>query len=55
MIIIVNLGRTIAKFESFEGYKAMDWITEKGLYRKERVYVDNNALWLCEPLPKVEA
>ena len=55
MIIIVNLGSTIAKFEKFEGNKAMDWITAKGLYRKDKVYMDNNILWLCEPLPKVEA
>ena len=50
MIIIVNEGKTIAKFESWEGNKAMDWITGKSLFRTEKVYVDNNVLWLCKPL-----
>ena len=51
MIIIVNMGSTIAKFEKWEGNKAMDWITAKGLFRKNLFYMDGNAIWVTEKLP----
>ena len=51
MISIVKEGRTIAKFERFEGNKAMDWITQKGLYIKHKTYVDDSVIWEVEPLP----
>lgn len=50
MIIIVKESKTIAKFESWEGNKAMDWITQQGLFRTDKVYLDNNVLWMCKPL-----
>ena len=51
MIIIVNMGSTIAKFEKWEGNKAMDWITQKGLFRKDTFFMDGNTIWVTEKLP----
>ena len=51
MIIIICEGRKIAKFEGYEGNKAMDWITQKGLFRKERIYAYPDTIWMCETLP----
>ena len=50
MIHIVRNTTTIAKFERFEGNKAMDWITQKGLYIENRFYVDNNVFWVVKDL-----
>lgn len=55
MIIIVCEGRKLAKFESWEGNKAMDWITQKGLFRKERIPTCDSTYWMCEALPKCGA
>ena len=51
MIVIVVNGKTLATFESFEGNKAMDWITQKGLYVANRFYADGNAFWVTAKLP----
>lgn len=50
--IIVKNGRTLATFE-FDANKAMDWITQKGLYIENRVYVDGNVIWVVKDLPTV--
>ena len=51
MIIIVSKGHEIAKFEKWDANKAMDWITAKGLVRKDKIFALPNVIWLCEPLP----
>lgn len=51
MITIVLNGKTKAKFEKFESNKAMDWITQQGLFIKEKVRMDGNVLWIVELLP----
>lgn len=51
MIIITNEGRKLAKFENWEGNKAMDWITQKGLYREDRLAMYPDTIWVCKPLP----
>ena len=51
MITIVKDGRKIAKFESWEGNKAMDWITAKGLFIEHKLYMGNETFWEVKPLP----
>ena len=51
MIVIVCKGKKIATFERFEGAKALDYITEKALFRKETVMALPNVMWMCEPIP----
>jgi len=51
MIIITTNTKRLAKFESFEGNKAMDWLTQKGLYVVNRFYAEGNAFWVVTNLP----
>ena len=51
MLIINCEGRKIAKFEGDEGNKAMDWITQKGLYRVDSIPMFPDVIWICKPLP----
>lgn len=51
MIKIIHNNKTVAKFESFEGNKAYDWITYKGWFITNREYVDNDTLWFVKDLP----
>ena len=51
MIIITTTTKRLATFESFEGNKAMDWLTQKGLYVANRFYADGNAFWVVAKLP----
>ena len=48
--IIVKNGRTIATFE-FDGNKAFDWLTQKGMYIDSKVYVNDNVIWVVKDLP----
>lgn len=50
MIIIICEGRKLAKFEGWDGNKAMDWITQKGLFRKDRIPAYPDTIWMCEKL-----
>ena len=50
MIHIVRNAMTIAKFEKFESNKAMDWITQKGLFIENKFYMDGNVIWVVKPL-----
>ena len=51
MIAIVLNTNTIAKFERWESNKAMDWLTQKGLYVTGRTFIDNTSYWMCQRLP----
>lgn len=51
MIKIVDLGKTIAKFDLFEGPKAFDWITQNGLYIEHKIPVDRDVIWVVRKLP----
>lgn len=51
MICIVHEAKTIAKFERFEGNKAMDWITQKGLFVETKFNMDGNTIWVVKNLP----
>ena len=52
MITIICEEKQLAKFEEFESNKAMDWITQKGLFREKCLYTYPDTLWFCKPLPK---
>lgn len=50
MIKIVLEGKTITKFERFCSGNAFDWITQQGLFIEQKLYVDNDILWMCKKL-----
>ena len=50
MIRIVHKSKTVAKFERFEGNKAMDYITYKGRYIENRMYIDDDIIWVVKDL-----
>lgn len=51
MIKVTLNGNTKAKFENWDGNKAMDWITQKGWFIKNKVYLDSDIIWVVSPLP----